>query len=151
MLQKSFEQLTPEQVRLRFFVPMKELGHSLAARLTQIDYNREMALILTEPGIPGTTEIFGVVRIAADPDNERAEYAVVVPENMTGQGLGALLMRQIIDYSRSRGIREVWGDVLRENAAMLGLVRKLGFRVKDDPDDPSLVRVSLDLTAPPRP
>ena len=148
MLQKSFERLTPEQVRLRFFVPMKELGHSLAARLTQIDYNREMALILTEHGIPGTTEIFGVVRIAADPDNERAEYAVVVPEHMTGQGLGALLMRQIIDYARSRGIREVWGDVLRENAAMLGLVRKLGFKVKDDPEDPSLVRVTLDLTTP---
>jgi acetyltransferase len=146
-LQRSFERLTPEQVRLRFFVPMKELGHTLAARLTQIDYDREMALILTEPGIPGTTEIFGVVRIAADPDNERAEYAVVVPEHMTGQGLGALLMREIIDYAVSRGIREIWGDVLRENAAMLGLVRKLGFRVTDDPDDPSLVRVTLDLTA----
>lgn len=148
-LQKSFERLTPEQVRLRFFVPMKELGHSLAARLTQIDYDREMALILTEPGIPGTTEIFGVVRIAADPDNERGEYAVVVPEHMTGQGLGALLMRQIIDYAKKRGLRQVWGDVLRENAAMLGLVRKLGFRVKDDPDDPSLVRVTLDLTTLP--
>ncbi|WP_448509147.1 bifunctional acetate--CoA ligase family protein/GNAT family N-acetyltransferase [Immundisolibacter sp.] len=148
-LQKSFERLTPEQVRLRFFVPMKELGHSLAARLTQIDYDREMALILTEPGIPGTTEIFGVVRIAADPDNERAEYAVVVPEHMTGQGLGALLMRRIIDYAQRRGIREIWGDVLRENAAMLGLVRKLGFRVRDDPDDPSLVRVTLDLTTLP--
>ncbi|MDD3651234.1 bifunctional acetate--CoA ligase family protein/GNAT family N-acetyltransferase, partial [Immundisolibacter sp.] len=147
MLQKSFERLTPEQVRLRFFVPMKELGHSLAARLTQIDYDREMALILTEPGIPGTTEIYGVVRISADPDNERAEYAVVVPEHMTGQGLGALLMREIIDYAAARGIREIWGDVLRENAAMLGLVRKLGFRIKDDPDDPSLVRVTLDLTA----
>lgn len=146
-LQRSFERLTPEQVRLRFFVPMKELGHTLAARLTQIDYDREMALILTERGIPGTTEIFGVVRIAADPDNERAEYAVVVPEHMTGQGLGALLMREIIDYAASRGIREIWGDVLRENAAMLGLVRKLGFRVADDPDDPSLVRVTLDLTA----
>ncbi|GAB4353568.1 MAG: bifunctional acetate--CoA ligase family protein/GNAT family N-acetyltransferase [Immundisolibacter sp.] len=146
-LQRSFERLTPEQVRLRFFVPMKELGHTLAARLTQIDYDREMALILTEPGIPGTTEIFGVVRIAADPDNERAEYAVVVPEHMTGQGLGALLMREIIDYAASRGIREIWGDVLRENAAMLGLVRKLGFRITDDPDDPSLVRVTLDLTA----
>lgn len=146
-LQRSFERLTPEQVRLRFFVPMKELGHTLAARLTQIDYDREMALILTEPGIPGTTEIFGVVRIAADPDNERAEYAVVVPEHMTGQGLGALLMREIIDYAVSRGIREIWGDVLRENVAMLGLVRKLGFRVTDDPDDPSLVRVTLDLTA----
>ncbi len=145
-LQKSFQRLTPEQVRLRFFVPMKELGHTLAARLTQIDYDREMALILTEPGIPGMTEIFGVVRIAADPDNERAEYAVVVPEHMTGQGLGALLMRRIIDYATDCGIREVWGDVLRENAAMLGLVRKLGFRVQQDPDDPSMVRVTLDLT-----
>ncbi len=74
---------------------------------------------------------------------------MVVPEHMTGQGLGALLMRQIIDYAKKRGLREIWGDVLRENAAMLGLVRKLGFRVRDDPDDPSLVRVTLDLTALP--
>ena len=75
-LQTLFSRLSMEEIRLRFLHPMKVLPHSLAARLTQIDYDREMALILTEPGIAGRTEIYGVVRIIADPDNERAEYAL---------------------------------------------------------------------------
>jgi len=76
-LQAAFAKLTPEQIRLRFFVAMKTLSHMMAARFTQLDYDREMALILTEPGIPGKTEIFGVVRISTGPDHERAEYAII--------------------------------------------------------------------------
>ena len=102
-LQDAFAKLTPEEVRLRFFVPMRTLSHVTAARFTQIDYDREMALILTEPGIAGTTDIYGVVRIIADPDNERAEYAIIVRHDMTGMGLGVLLMRRILDYARQRG------------------------------------------------
>src|SRR5690606_10562277 len=64
-LQDAFLRLTPEQRRLRFFVPMKELRHPTAARLTQIDYDREMALVLTGPGVPGQAPIHGVVRLAA--------------------------------------------------------------------------------------
>jgi acetyltransferase len=144
-LQAGFAKLTPEEVRLRFFVPMKTLSHVQAARFTQIDYDREMALILTEPGIPGTTEIYGVVRINADPDNERAEYAVVVRSDMTGMGLGVLLMRRIIDYARGRGIGEIFGDVLRENTTMLRMCDFLGFRRSASPDEPNIVRVTLTI------
>lgn len=144
-LQAAFSQLTPEEIRLRFFVPMKTLSHITAARFTQIDYDREMALILTEPGIAGKTEIYGVVRIFADPDNERAEYAIIIRGDMTGMGLGVLLMRRIIDYSRSRGIKEIFGDVLRENTTMLKLCQALGFARSALPDEPEIVRVSLAL------
>ncbi len=102
-LQAAFAKLTPEEVRLRFFIPMSTPSHVTAARFTQIDYDHEMALILAEPGIPGKMEIFGVVRIIADPDNQRAEYAIVVRHDMTGLGLGILLMRRIIDYASERG------------------------------------------------
>jgi acetyltransferase len=144
-LQAGFAKLTPEEVHLRFFVSMKTLGHVQAARFTQIDYDREMALILTEPGIPGKTEIFGVVRITADPDNERAEYAVIVRGDMTGMGLGILLMHRIIDYARKRGINEIFGDVLRENTTMLKLCDFLGFTQSVLPDDMGIIRVSLKL------
>ena len=69
-------------MRLRFFVNMKTLNHLMAARLSQINYDQEMALILTEPGLAGKTEIFGVARLSADPDKERAEYALIVRGDM---------------------------------------------------------------------
>lgn len=117
----------------------------LTARFTQIDYDREMALALTEPGLPGTTEIYGVVQISADPDNEHAEYAILVRGDVTGMGLGVFLMRRIIDYARSRGIKEIYGEVLRENTTMLKLSRILGFESLHVPDDPTLTRVTLRL------
>ncbi len=144
-LQEAFARLTPEEVRFRFFVPMKTFSHMIAARFTQIDYDREMVLILTEPGIPGKTEIYGVVQISADPDNERAEYAILVRGDITGMGLGVYLMRRIIDYARARGIKSIYGDVLQENTTMLKLCQVLGFQSRSSPDDPGLVRVSLGL------
>jgi acetyltransferase len=144
-LQATFAKFTPDEIRQRFFVPMKTLSHVTAARFTQIDYDREMALILTEPGIAGKTDIYGVVGLNADPDNERAEYAIIVRGDMTGMGLGILLMRRIIDYARSRSIREIYGDVLHDNVTMLKLCRALGFSQSSLPDDPSIVRVTLRL------
>jgi acetyltransferase len=144
-LQQAFSKLTPEEVRLRFFVPLKTLDHVTAARFTQIDYDREMALVLTEPGIAGRTPIHAVVRLIADPDNEHGEYAIVVNHDMTGMGLGILLMRRILDYARDRGLREVYGDVLRENRTMLKLCQVLGFTQTGVPEEPELVRVTLRL------
>jgi acetyltransferase len=144
-LQAGFAKLTPEEVRLRFLVPMKTLNHVTAARFTQLDYDREMALVLTEHGIPGETEIYGVVRISADPDIETAEYAIIVRRDLTGQGLGAHLMQRIIDYSRGRGIRTIFGIVLRENSPMLNLCDQLGFVRANVEDEPSVVRVAKAL------
>ena len=104
-----------------------------------------MALVLAEPTIPGKAEVFGGVRIMADPDNERAEYAIIVRHDMTGRGLGSLLMQRIIDYARTRGIGEIFGDVLRENTRMLQTCEKLGFTQSGVPEEPGLVRVVLDL------
>jgi acetyltransferase len=142
---RGMAKLTPEEIRLRFFTPIKMLTHVQAARFTQIDYDREMALVLAEPGIPGEAEVFGVVRLTADPDNERAEFAIIVRHDMTGRGLGKLMMRRIIDYATKRGIGEVFGDVLRENTTMLRLCEKLGFTQTRMPEEPGLVRVVLDL------
>jgi acetyltransferase len=144
-LQAGFAKLTPEEIRMRFFVPLKVLTHMTTARFTQIDYDREVALILTEHGIPGKTEIYGSVRIIADPDNEKAEYAVIVRKEVTGMGLGVLLMRKIIDYAKKRGIGEIYGDVVAENTTMLKLCRVLGFTQNAMADDPGLVRATLKL------
>ena len=144
-LQAGFEKLTPEEVRLRFFVNMKTLNHLMAARLSQINYDREMALILTEPGLAGKTEIFGVARLSADPDNERAEYALIVRGDMTGRGLGTVLLRKILAYAKARGIREVYGQVLSENQRMLQLCDEFGFKMTPEPEDFSVIMTSIAL------
>ncbi|WP_448192517.1 bifunctional acetate--CoA ligase family protein/GNAT family N-acetyltransferase [Azospirillum sp. sgz301742] len=137
---------TPEDLRLRFFAPLKRLSHQAAARLTQMDYDREMGLVAIGPDPEtGKTIMYGVVRITADPDNVRAEYAVMVRSDMKGQGLGYLLMQRILDYARSRGIKEVYGEVLRENTNMLGMCRALGFVRKENLDEPGVVEVKIDL------
>src|SRR5262249_32340037 len=92
-----------DDIRLRFFAPMKEVSHTFIARMTQIDYDREMALVAMDG-----TDLVGVARIVADPDNETAEYAVMVRSNLKGQGLGYQLMTDILDYARSRGIKRVF-------------------------------------------
>jgi acetyltransferase len=142
---KLFAHLTPEEVLLRFLNPMKALPHALAARLTQIDYDREMALVLEGKNPDGVSELYGGVRIIADPDNERAEFAVLLRGDMTGSGLGPMLMRRIIDYARSRGIGEIYGEVLSENQAMLKLCQVFGFSARRIPDDPGVMHVSLPL------
>ncbi|MGH0036986.1 MAG: GNAT family N-acetyltransferase, partial [Myxococcota bacterium] len=150
-LQASFAKLTPEEVRMRFFTSMKTLSHMMAARFTQLDYDREMALILTERGVPGTRDIYGVVRLISDPDNEQAEFAVIVRHEMTGLGLGVLLMRRIIDYARARGTSRIWGDVLPDNRTMRKLCKALGFRERHEEGEMRVVRVTLDLDGPDAP
>lgn len=144
-LQAAFGRLSKEEVRNRFFIPMKLLDHVMAARFTQIDYDRHMALVLAEPGIPGKTEIFAVVRLTEDPDRTRAEFAIVVDGRLAGRGIGTYLVRRVLDYARERGIAVVCGDVLADNERMLKLCRRLGFTLSREPESPDIVRVTMAL------
>jgi acetyltransferase len=140
-LLRGFSRLSEDEVRARFFVPMKTLPHVTAARFTQIDYDREMAFVLAERPAGGGEELRAVARLAADPDNARAEFAIVVERELSGLGLGALLMRRLIDYARTRGIGELYGDVLADNVVMRALCRSLGFA--EAPASDHVVRVTL--------
>jgi acetyltransferase len=145
---KLFESLPPEDIAMRFLSPMKALSDSLATRLTQIDCRREMALALVDKCGSGETELLGVVRFSADPDNERAEFAILLRRNLTGIGLGPMMMRRIIECARKRGIKEIFGEVLSENAPMLKLCGALGFRLERMPNEPGVTLASFHLRNP---
>ena len=145
MFRALFGRLDREDVRMRFFAPLGQLPHNLAARLTQIDYDRQMAFVAIGEDGAGGPDGLGVVRISADPDNRRAEYAVIVRSDVKGAGIGYVLMQAIIDYARKRGIAEMFGIVLRENERMLAMCRELGFQLRTVPDDPTVVEVVLAL------
>src|SRR4029077_11996628 len=131
-----------EDLRLRFFVPMKQFSHEFIARLTQLDYARAMAFVaFDEPG----KEMVGVVRIHSDSIYENGEYAILLRSDLKGRGLGWALMQLIIGYARSEGLKIISGEVLQENMVMLEMCRNLGFEISTDRADHSLCRVSLKL------
>ncbi|WP_414440510.1 GNAT family N-acetyltransferase [Burkholderia sp. 22PA0106] len=138
--------MTPDDLRMRFFGSIRSFDHSQVARMTQIDYDREMALIATAEVVGGQRQTLGVVRAVADPDNETAEFAIAIRPDQKGNGLGRLLMAQIIDYARSRGTRWLIGEALRENGAMIGLARAAGFTVSSG-EEPSVVAFRMKLQA----
>jgi acetyltransferase len=136
----------PEHVRLRFFAPIPE-SHALGARLTQIDYDREMALVaIREHGGEKGDELLGVGRLISDPDNEKGEFAVMVRSDVKGRGLGYALMRDILAYARERELKCVFGDVLSENKTMLAMARELGFSIVQGAT-PGIVKVRLELAS----
>jgi acetyltransferase len=139
-----FAALTPEDVRLRMFVRMRELTPAQLARFTQIDYDREMAFIATRAGSDGQPETLGVARAVADPDNVQAEFAVTVRSDLKGKGLGRLLMQKLIRYCRARGTVEMVGEGLVENRGILTMTAKLGFRHQKEPGEDT-VRLVLPL------
>ncbi|MFD2263710.1 GNAT family N-acetyltransferase [Lacibacterium aquatile] len=144
-VQHMFGFLDPEDIRLRFFQPLKALPRPLVARLTQIDYDREMAFVACPLDGDMAGEIWGVVRLTCDPDLIEGEYAVLVRSDIKGRGLGMTMMHHICDYGRRRGVGAIVGTILRENARMLEITQELGFTAKRDPDDPGVVDVRLEL------
>ena len=136
---------TPDDTRLRFFIPLRKLAPRQLARMTQIDYDREMALVLMAGSTASTAEMIGVVHLIGDPDNERAEFAILVRSDLHRRGIGRLLMTRLIEYSRARGLSEIFGHVLRENGPMLGLCKELGLHIAASPDRFDTVQVELRL------
>jgi acetyltransferase len=137
-----FARLTPEDQRLRFFTARPDLSHRFLARLTQIDYAREMAFVAVAEA---TGELLGVVRFIADPDYVHGEYAVLVRSDLKGSGLGWRLMQHLIAYARAEKIEQLYGYVLAENTTMLRMCCELGFSVESEPGDAAVRRVCLSL------
>lgn len=136
--------VTAEDLRLRFFAPLKSFSHAFLARLTQLDYAREMAFIAIEEG---SGDAAGAVRLHADPGHVEAEYAILLRSDLKGIGLGRALMELIINWAKAEELQRVHSQVLAENGPMLALCRDLGFEITLDPDDISVRRVALDLSA----
>jgi acetyl-CoA synthetase (ADP-forming)/acetyltransferase len=142
--QQFFSALAPDDIRLRFFSAMRELPPAQLARLTQIDYDRAMAFIATRPNASGQPETLGVVRAVLDPDNQSAEFAIVVRSDLKGKGLGYILFQKLVDYFRARGTREIVGDALSENGGVQKLIRHFGGVVLPHPEA-GMVRLQLPL------
>jgi acetyltransferase len=129
-------------MRYRFFTAMREVAPEQMARLTQIDYEREMAFIAVRVRDQATV---GVSRLVREMGTARGEFAIVVEPDAKGLGLAQHLMRRLIDWGRSVGLTEIVGTVLADNHPMIGFVRHLGFAVRHVPDEADVVEAVLEL------
>jgi RimJ/RimL family protein N-acetyltransferase len=132
-----------EDARRRFFGAVRDLSHDFIVRLTHVDYHVRMAFIAIDEA---DAKMLGVARLHREEDDPgTAEYAVIVRSDFKGRGLGRLLMRRMIEWSKAARIKTITGLVLADNAGMLKLCEQLGFRVSDYMPDRDIKRVSLSL------
>ncbi len=132
--------LSPDDIRYRFFSMLRELPPEQIARMTQIDYDREMAII----AVRGDLTV-GVARLVRESGGLTAEFAVVVDGAVKGTGLGRHLMGRIIEWGRARGLATITGQILTDNTRMLAFIRQLGFTIHRLPDEPAVVEARLAL------
>jgi|JFJP01.1.fsa_nt_gi acetyltransferase len=139
-----FDDLSPETIYLRFFSPIKRISRSMLIKLTQIDYDREIAL-LAFAGPEQERKLLGVARIIFLPDGKQAEFAIVLADAWQGKGIGKTLLHHALVCAVSYGIEEVWGSVISTNTGMIRLGESLGFNIKRDMDSAEY-RLTIELS-----
>jgi acetyltransferase len=145
LIQDLMHRLSKESRYFRFMETLSEHSPAMLVRLTQIDYDREMALVaVDETG--GAEQLVAVARYTTLPDGESCEFALVVADAWQGRGIGPRLMQGLIDTAASRGLKRMEGEVLANNIKMLTLMKRLEFSIRTSEDDYSIKRVERPLS-----
>jgi acetyltransferase len=139
---KFFELETPDDIRFRFFGPVKRRDPAFFSRFTNIDYATAMAFIALDES---SGDMLGVARLHDDASDGSGEYAIVVRSDHKSHGLGWHLMQILIEYGRAKKLRAIKGQVLYENKAMLHMCRDFGFSISPAPNAADVCNVELKL------
>ena len=137
LLRDLWAVFSPQTIYYRFSRYLRELSPEMLAGLTQIDYDREIALAALNPSDAGE-KMLAVARLYGEPGDKAAEFSVVVGDPWQGKGIGALLLERLVSIARDRKIKSVWGLIQRENTTMIELARSLDFTITGDPGDPEV-------------
>ena len=139
--QTFIRKLSVKSRYLRFHGSIKELNKKELESFTNPDPINEEALIILHKGEINEEEI-GVARFIIDSDGKSCEFAIVAADEWQNRGLGAKLMKVLISHAQARGIKRIYGSVIKSNPGMLRFVKGLGFEETTDPDDSSVMLVS---------
>ncbi len=149
-LHRFIERLTPETIRARFFETMRRLPPAMLARLTQVESDREMALVAVERRInadadPRDDRICGVAHIVVDADGKKAEYALTADADAIRRGVARALLNEVIAHARARGVERLCAEELNDSTELIALAREMGANVSHDADDPTVACIALNL------
>lgn len=144
-IEQAFVRALSQRSRyFRFMYTLTELTPQMLSRFTQIDYDREMALVATVGSGAEEREI-AVARYVVNPDGESCDFAIVVADDWQGRGLATHLMESLIRVAERKRLKRMVGQVLSENVAMLHLAERIGFEIRPDPEDPAVSLIALRL------
>ena len=133
MEKEMFSNFSERTQRFRFFQLIRDISHEELIRYTQIDYDREIAII-AEIEEDNRKKMAGVVRLIADQYNETAEFAIVIADPWHNLGLGNIFTDYIHDIAKLRGIKKIYANVLNENHIMIHMFKKRKFKLSRDED-----------------
>ena len=139
-------EVTANDLRLRFFAPMRQVSPDLIDKLIHYDPDKAMAFIAVAEA---TGRMLGVVRLHDDTDGKTAEFAILLRTRLKGHGLGWLMMKHMIANAKDKGLETIRGQVLTENTTMLQMCQDLGFHVSDDPTERGVKVVTLPMAEVP--
>ncbi|TIV08787.1 MAG: GNAT family N-acetyltransferase, partial [Mesorhizobium sp.] len=134
--------ISPDDLRLRFLSLRKNFPDQMLKRLTQLDYERDIAFVALEKD---TGALAGIGRLSCDPDHRSGEYALLVRSDLQGHGLGWDLLKQVIDYAKAECIGRIEGTILNENRKMLTMCLEFGFSIAHHPSEPGLSVATLEV------
>ncbi len=138
-IEQSFvRELSPQSKYFRFMQGLNELTQQMLVRFTQLDYNRELALIAVLEDSEKEIEL-GVARYVTNPDGESCEFALVVADKWQHKGIGSNLMTALMEAASQRGLKRMQGEILANNNGMLKLTENLGFRIRPNSDDSTVM------------
>ncbi|WP_434777165.1 GNAT family N-acetyltransferase [Neisseria sp. Ec49-e6-T10] len=147
MLQNLVKNLSEESRYNRYLSNIKQLPQNTLARFSQLDYDKEMAIVMVYQNSAGQEEMLGVARYTAEPDNESCEFAVEVADDWQGNGIATILMHKLFIAAKEQGLKVMRGEVLSTNENMKKFMKKLGFSIKKLPEDHNLLLVEKNLSA----
>jgi acetyltransferase len=142
--QTFVRKLSPQSKYFRFMQSLNELTPEMLVRFTQLDYNRELALIAVQEKAGEESEL-GVARYVMNPDGRSCEFALVVADEWQHRGIGSQLMTQLMEAAQERGFSSMDGEILADNKKMLDLVKSLGFHIQSSEDDPGVKLATIRL------
>ncbi len=140
--QRFVRMLSPQSKYFRFMQSLNELTPEMLVRFTQLDYNRELALIAVQEKAGEEIEL-AVARYVMNPDGESCEFALVVADEWQHRGIGSQLMTRLMEAAQEQGFNSMDGEILADNNKMLELVKSLGFHLQDSPQDPAVKTATI--------
>jgi len=144
-----FAALQPAAARVVTLRRLQGLAAGGVAALALPAADREIAFIATVDDDTQPSEPLGVVRAAADPSNDTAEFVLLLGDQAKGRGLGRLLLGKVVEHCRHGGTRRLVGEAANDDHPLIELARAFDFDIECSPVT-GVLRLALALQAAPR-
>ncbi|MFC4463523.1 GNAT family N-acetyltransferase, partial [Streptomyces xiangluensis] len=138
-LQGFYEEMSPENLRLRFFAASRRSAGLAADRACGPPRPGYRALLAETLG-----RVIGLAEYDTGGTGDTADISIAVADGLHHRGVGTLLVEHLVSAARAEGITAFTADALSENNEVLRLFADLGLRTARRFEGPE-VRCTIEL------